>query len=76
MSKLPLYTDISKEEFEELVANAGYRKGTTKLIIDLTQHTVALKVGDVYYAEQFGNPEQANGKFRDLKSTIRNGGEL
>lgn len=71
MSKLPLYTVIPKERFESLTPNAGYRKGTTNLIVDHTQHTVALKLDDVYYAEQFGNLEQASGKFKELKDQIR-----
>jgi len=76
MSKLPLYTVVPIEEFERLTPNAGYRKGTTNLIVDHTQHTVALKVGNLYYAEQFGNLEQASGKFKELKGRIRNGEKL
>lgn len=74
--KLPLYTVIPKEQFDALVPGAGYRKGAIKLILDQVQHTVALKVDDVYYAEQFGNLEQALSKFKELKTTIRNGEEL
>jgi hypothetical protein len=36
----------------------------------------SIKVGDLYYAEQFGNLEQASGKFKELKSRIRNGEKL
>jgi hypothetical protein len=72
-NKPPLYSVIPKEQFDALIPNAGYRKGTTQLVIDYIQHTVALKIGDAYYAQQFGNLEQASGKYKELKITIRNG---
>ncbi len=71
-----LYTVIPKEQFEALTPGAGYRKGDRNVILDTVQHTVALKVGDVYYAQQFGHLAQALGKFNEIKDIIRNGGDL
>lgn len=76
MSKLPLYTVIPKERFEALVPSAGYRKGGKNVILDTTQHTVGLKIGDVYYAQQFGHLAQALGKFNEIKRKLRDGENL
>jgi hypothetical protein len=75
-NKLPLYVVIPKEAFDALIPNAGYRKGTTLVLLDYIQQTVALKVGEQYYAQQFGNLAQASAKYKELKTAIRNGEEL
>jgi hypothetical protein len=72
-SNLPLYTVIPKEAFDALIPSAGYRKGSKQLVIDYTQHMVALKMDDHYYAQQFGDLEQASSKYKELKNLMRNG---
>ena len=72
-NKLPLYTVISADMFKAIRASAGHRKGPRQVVISKIDHTVGLRVGEGYYAQQFGNLEQAISKYKELKEKIRNG---
>lgn len=76
MGKLPLYTVVSEGIYSAIRVSASYRKGPLRVVISERDHTVGLKVGDTYYAQQFGNSDQAVAKYKEIKTTIRDGGDL
>lgn len=75
-NKLPLYTVVSEDMFKAITTTNSVRKGPRQVVASSIDHTVGLKDGDTYYAQQFGNLEQAAAKFKELKTKILNGEEL
>lgn len=75
-NKLPLYTVVPESMFKAIRATGGHRKGSRQVVISNIDHTVGLKDGERYYAQQFGNLGQAVAKYKELKEKIRNGEEF